>query len=52
MPAQQMNRLVDGVPYSRAKWRQESLKAYGNGIVPQIAMQIMQSIKEAEYAKV
>lgn len=40
-------RLVDGVPYSRAKWRKDSLKAYGNGIVPEVAMQIMSAIKEA-----
>lgn len=38
-------RLVDGVPYSRAKWRKESLKAYGNGIVSQVAMEIMKAIK-------
>ena len=42
-----LSRLVDGVPYSRAKWRKESLKAYGNGIVPQVAIEIMQAIKEA-----
>ena len=40
-------RLVDGVPYSRAKWRKDSLKAYGNGIVPQVAIEIMQAIKES-----
>lgn len=40
-------RLVDGVSYSRAKWRKESLKAYGNGIVPEVAMNIMRSIKLA-----
>lgn len=40
-------RLVDGVPYSRAKWRKDSLKAYGNGIVPQVAMEIMWSIRRA-----
>jgi DNA (cytosine-5)-methyltransferase 1 len=38
-------RLVDGVPYSRAKWRKDSLKAYGNGIVPQIMMEIFRAIK-------
>lgn len=41
-----LSRLVDGVPHSRAKWRKDSLKAYGNGIVPEVAMQIMKAIKE------
>lgn len=41
-----LSRLVDGVPMSRSKWRQNSLKAYGNGIVPEVAMNIMQAIKE------
>jgi len=40
-------RLVDGVPYSRAKWRKDSLKAYGNGICPQVAIEIMKAIKQA-----
>jgi DNA (cytosine-5)-methyltransferase 1 len=40
-------RLVDGVPISRSKWRQGSLKAYGNGIVPQVAIEIMKAIKGA-----
>lgn len=40
-------RLVDGVSMSRSKWRQNSLKAYGNGIVPQVAMEIMRGIYEA-----
>lgn len=43
-----LSRIVDGVSYSRAKWRQESLKAYGNAIVPQVAMQIFKAIKTAE----
>jgi hypothetical protein len=38
---------VDGVSYSRAKWRKHSLKAYGNGIVNQVAMEIMKAIKGA-----
>lgn len=41
-----LSRLVDGVPMSRSKWRQNSLKAYGNGIVPQVAIEIMKAIKE------
>lgn len=39
-------RLVDGVPFSRAKWRKDSLKAYGNAIVPQVAMEIFNAIKK------
>lgn len=39
-------RLVDGVRYSRAKWRRESIKAYGNAIVPEVAMEIFRAIKE------
>jgi DNA (cytosine-5)-methyltransferase 1 len=42
-----LSRLVDGVSYSRAKWRKDSLKAYGNGIVSQVAMEIMIGIKTA-----
>jgi DNA (cytosine-5)-methyltransferase 1 len=45
-----LSRLVDGVPMSRPKWRQNSLKAYGNGIVPEVAMNIMQAIKESIHA--
>lgn len=37
-------RLVDGVPQSFARWRKESLKAYGNGIVPQVAIEIFKAI--------
>ena len=44
-----LSRIVDGVPYSRAKWRKDSLKAYGNGIVPPVAVQIMQSIKDTQH---
>jgi site-specific DNA-cytosine methylase len=39
-------RLVGGLSYSVAKWRKEGLKAYGNAIVPQVAMEIMRAIKE------
>lgn len=39
-------RIVDGVSYSRAKWRKESLKALGNAIVPQVAVEIMKAIKQ------
>jgi DNA (cytosine-5)-methyltransferase 1 len=41
------NRL-DGITFS--KWRNESIKAGGNAIVPQIAYQIFKAIKEYEKA--
>jgi DNA (cytosine-5)-methyltransferase 1 len=40
--------LPDGRKISYAKWRVESLKALGNAIVPQVAIQIMKAIKESE----
>lgn len=39
------SREVDGVSYSFAKWRNGSIKAYGNAIVPQVAMEIFRVIK-------
>jgi DNA (cytosine-5)-methyltransferase 1 len=30
------------------KWRKESIKAYGNAIVPQVALQIFKAIEEYE----
>jgi len=39
------NRL-DGITFS--KWRKESIKAAGNAIVPQVALQIFKAIKEYE----
>jgi len=39
------NRL-DGITFP--KWRQESIKAYGNAIVPQVAFQIFKAISELE----
>lgn len=38
-------REVDGISYSFAKWRNELIKAYGNAIVPQVAMEIFRAIK-------
>ena len=43
----------DGIPreldsISFPKWRNESIKAYGNAIVPQVAHQIFKAIKEFE----
>jgi DNA (cytosine-5)-methyltransferase 1 len=37
---------LDGITFS--KWRQESVKAYGNAIVPQVAYQIFQAIQAYE----
>jgi DNA (cytosine-5)-methyltransferase 1 len=37
---------LDGITFS--KWRQESIKAYGNAIVPQVAYQIFKSIQAYE----
>jgi DNA (cytosine-5-)-methyltransferase len=49
-----LSREVDRVSYSFAKWRNESIKAYGNAIVPQVAMEIFRAIKttvELNYTK-
>jgi len=35
---------LDGITFS--KWRNESIKAYGNAIVPQVALQIFKAIKK------
>lgn len=37
---------LDGITFS--KWRNESIKAYGNAIVPQVAIQIFNAINEYE----
>lgn len=37
---------LDGITFS--KWRKESIKAYGNAIVPQVALQIFKAIEEYE----
>lgn len=34
---------MDGIAFS--KWRQESIKAYGNAIVPQVAYEIFKAIE-------
>lgn len=41
-------RRMDGVTISAARHRRERLKACGNAIVPQVAMQILQAIKEVK----
>ena len=37
---------LDGITFS--KWRRESIKAYGNAIVPQVAQRIFESIQQYE----
>lgn len=41
-----VSKKLDGIAFS--KWRKESVKAYGNAIVPQVAYQIFNTIKEFE----
>ena len=41
-----ISREMDGITFP--KWRNESIKAYGNAIVPQVAYQIFQAINEFE----
>lgn len=40
---------LDGITFS--KWRRESIKGYGNAIVPQVAHRIFESIKDYEKRK-
>jgi DNA (cytosine-5)-methyltransferase 1 len=37
---------LDGITFS--KWRNESIKAYGNAIVPQVVYQIFKAIEQYE----
>ena len=37
---------LDGITFP--KWRNESIKAYGNAIVPQVALEIFKAIQEYE----
>lgn len=37
---------LDGITFS--KWRSESIKGYGNAIVPQVALQLFKAIQEME----
>ena len=39
-----LSERLDGITFS--KWRNESIKAYGNAIVPQVAYQIFKAIQE------
>ena len=41
-----LSRELDGITFS--KWRNESIKAYGNAIVPQVALQIFKAIQETD----
>jgi DNA (cytosine-5)-methyltransferase 1 len=41
-----LSRSLDGITFS--KWRKETIKAYGNAIVPQVAFQIFNSINQYE----
>ena len=55
-PKAQIDCLDDGVPTKLAritvpKWRNESIKAMGNAIVPQVAYQIFKAINEYENIK-
>jgi len=40
---------LDGITFP--KWRRESIKAYGNAIVPQVALQIFKAIQQMEDGK-
>ena len=44
-----ISRELDGITFS--KWRNESLKAYGNAIVPQVAYEIFKAIEKYELLK-
>jgi DNA (cytosine-5)-methyltransferase 1 len=39
---------LDSLSISQAKWRTETLKAYGNAIVPQVMAEIMRAIIQVE----
>ena len=39
-------RRLDGITFP--KWRRESIKAYGNAIVPQVALQIFQALEDID----
>jgi DNA (cytosine-5)-methyltransferase 1 len=41
-----LSRSMDGITFSN--WKKETIKAYGNAIVPQVALQIFNSINEYE----
>ena len=41
-----LSKELDGITFPR--WRRESIKAYGNAIVPQVALQIFRAIEQYE----
>ena len=41
-----LSKELDGITFP--KWRRESIKAYGNAIVPQVALRIFETIQEYE----
>jgi DNA (cytosine-5)-methyltransferase 1 len=41
-----LSQRLDGISFP--KWRRESIKAYGNAIVPQVALRIFEAIQEYE----
>lgn len=43
-------RELDGITFP--KWREESIKAYGNAIVPQVAFEIFKTIEKYELTKI
>lgn len=42
---------LDGFELSKSKHRREQLKAYGNAIVPQVAMEIMRGMRDVQTTK-
>jgi DNA (cytosine-5)-methyltransferase 1 len=44
-----ISKELDGITFS--KWRNESIKAYGNAIVPQVAFEIFKSINKYQHEK-
>lgn len=42
---------VDDLTISFSKWRTESIKAYGNAIVPQVMYEIFKAIEDSNYCK-
>jgi len=42
---------LDGISLPFSKWRTESIKAYGNAIVPQVMYRIFQAIEQATHEK-
>jgi DNA (cytosine-5)-methyltransferase 1 len=49
--AARLCRMDDGLPSGLSRprgWRNAALKAYGNAIVPQVAIELMRAIKEAD----